>query len=79
MYYNLTFLLLCQAVEEEDAMSPEQLAIKNVGKQVCIDSCHFLSGHVHCCKLHAMFRGLKAVFVLITVSIVTQKTQNVLQ
>ena len=31
---NLDFPALFQAVEEEDKMTPEQLAIKNVGKQV---------------------------------------------
>lgn len=33
-FESLSFVFHSQAVEEEDKMTPEQLAIKNVGKQV---------------------------------------------
>lgn len=33
-FETLSFVFQSQAVEEEDKMTPEQLAIKNVGKQV---------------------------------------------
>lgn len=33
-FETLSFVFHSQAVEEEDKMTPEQLAIKNVGKQV---------------------------------------------
>lgn len=33
-FETLSFVFRSQAVEEEDKMTPEQLAIKNVGKQV---------------------------------------------
>lgn len=33
-FETLFFVFHSQAVEEEDKMTPEQLAIKNVGKQV---------------------------------------------
>ena len=33
-FESLSFVFPSQAVEEEDKMTPEQLAIKNVGKQV---------------------------------------------
>lgn len=37
----LSFVFHSQAVEEEDKMTPEQLAIKNVGKQVrCTVICY---------------------------------------
>ena len=34
MYVFIRFVCFLQAVEDEDTMTPEQLAIKNVGKQV---------------------------------------------
>lgn len=41
--YEDTVTFLLQAVEEEDKMTPEQLAIKNVGKQV--------KKNQHCCVI----------------------------
>lgn len=60
------FMSSHKAVEEEDKMTPEQLAIKNVGKQV---KCLCVRGKKHIVLIRCTFKAIglqnKLIFLLI--------------
>lgn len=49
-FETLFFVFHSQAVEEEDKMTPEQLAIKNVGKQVRYSVVGWLCSRIITCS-----------------------------